>query len=171
MDIFFNIMIIIFAIIGFLIYYYYTQENYKEKVNEEKKLPLNINKTDMEAGEDIGIDEKKTGVDQAEMHEEYRLKERYNQDFIRLMVRDPAYLFAYWEINQEPFYQNSPYLRLSNETENSFDDIEINHYTSNWYLHSRANTRYSLAIGYKKDGVFYSLAVSDSIKTPLESWQ
>lgn len=188
MDIYLNILIIILAIIGFLIFYYYASRREEER---DHRLPLND--LDLEVGRDIGIDEKRLGVEPEEMYnigqeenydspkkreeftehleriiKDYQLQERYGEDFIRLLAKDPNYLFAYWEINDQSFFQNKPYLRLFNEKEDKYSDIEINHDTLSWYLHASANTRYSVAIGYKKEGVFYPLAHSNNITTPLE---
>jgi len=100
--------------------------------------------------------------------EKYQLKNKYGKNYIRLFSRDPNYLFSYWEINHEEYYNNTPYLRLHNEDNNSFNDLEINHYSEEWYIESQPDKEYRVSIGYKKDGVFYPLETSEKVRTPLD---
>ncbi len=100
--------------------------------------------------------------------EEYQLKDKYGKNFIRLFSRDPNHLFSYWEINKQEYYSSSPYLRLSTGENNSYNDIKIDHNSKNWYIDCQADKEYQISIGYKSEGVFYPLATSRKIHTPLD---
>lgn len=172
MDIYLSILVIIFAIIAFLIVYYLT--SHPDDRRKESRLPLN--RLDFEAGEDIGldvdifepvkIDKEKSHKENYQEQEDYPLKEKYNDTYIRLLVRDPEYLYTYWEVEDKAFY-NNPYLRLVKDDDNSKIDIKINDNADSWYLKVEPDTSYRLEIGYKVNEHFYLLASSNSVKTPL----
>lgn len=183
MGIFLNILVILFAVITFLVLYYITS---RDRERQNNHLPLN-NNIDFEVGEEIGVDKKdmKEGNNEnassyneslfsnnettVEHHQqEIWLKEKYGQEYIRLFSRDPNFLFAYWELNNEEYYNHEPCLRLYNESEDVNYDINIDHDSQSWYLHAKANNKYRVMIGYKKDGIFYPIAISNSVQTPLD---
>lgn len=183
MNIYLNILVIMFAVIGFLILYYTTLR--KDRKNQDYQLPFRKRKTEFEVGEEIGVDKKIMKKSEESISEErekkdnssfteeknktiYNLKENYNKNFIRLLNRDPSYLFTYWEINEDKFYKNTPVLRLFNLQENKYNDIKINHHSRNWYLRSLPDSLYKISIGYIKEGVFYPLASSKNVQTPLD---
>lgn len=169
-----NTLIIIFAIIVFLIFYYRTLHPDRKKGSNI----LNKNKLDYEAGEEFNLNseeikkqttEQEENIEERVIHHEEDLKFRYNKTFIRLFPRDPNWLYAYWEVNKEEFYENQPLLRLINETDNNYSDIEINHDHSNWYIGPiKPNNNYKIAIGYLKEGAFFPLAYSKTITTPAD---
>jgi len=175
LGIFLNILVILFSIIIFLFLYYITLQ--KDRKTENYRPPLN--KLDLEAGEELGVDEmyediknkeKEVKLDEREVwsRDEPWLREKYGKNFVRLIARDPNYLFAYWEINNQEFYQNQPVLRLVEEDYNSSVDIQINHDTMSWYLNSQPDKSYSIIIGYLSDGVFHPLVKSNTVRTPLD---
>ncbi|MFW5985069.1 MAG: DUF4912 domain-containing protein [Halanaerobiaceae bacterium] len=98
---------------------------------------------------------------------ENELKNKYDKTYIRLMVRDPGWLYTYWEINIQEYYENKPLLRIIMVDENQHFDQEISHEADEWYI-SRVKPQrlYKIKIGYEKQGVFYPLASSDLVKTP-----
>jgi len=190
-----NILVILVAVIAFLIIYYRTLN--KDRKNQDYHLPFKKIRTDYEAGEENGVDKRtmlgenaeanskeETPSSSANIHdaeetdqnkinnkkdqEEYLLKNKYGRDHIRLFNRDSNYLFTYWEINQEEYYNNTPYLRLHNEENESYTDLEINHYSDQWYLESQPDKEYRVSIGYKKDGEFFPLQTSKKTRTPLD---
>lgn len=174
MGIFLNILVILFSIIIFLFLYYITLK--KDRKTENYRPP--INKLDLEAGEELGVDEMYEDIKNKEKEvklterevmsrDEPWLREKYGKDFVRLIARDPNYLFAYWEINNQEFYQNQPVLRLVEEDYSSVD-IQINHDTMSWYLNSQPDKSYSIIIGYLRDGVFHPLVKSNTVRTPLD---
>jgi hypothetical protein len=179
MGILINFLVIILAIISFFIFYLLTVK--KDQSKYKKKAPLNY--TDYEFAENLSP-EKKVGIEKDENKNTFKeeelkrreefvnkieLKEKYDITMIRLLVRDPNNLYAYWEVNKEDYYHNKPCLRLFSENEEKYYDIQINHQSDNWYISPvKANHNYKLAIGYKKDNIFFPLAYSNSITTPAE---
>jgi len=84
-------------------------------------------------------------------HEEKNyFPERYGKDQIVVMVRDPEWLHAYWEVTatkQSEFTkqfgdiweESSPVLRVyditHSKSEDNYFDIHINNHANNWYIH------------------------------------
>lgn len=104
-------------------------------------------------------------------------------DRLVVMVRDPYWLHAYWELSQrsvsraqvamgQKWHTSVPVLRLQEVAEEGVStflrDIQIHGGVNNWYLdvdHPPCNFR--IEIGYKSaDGDFYSLARSNEVATP-----
>ncbi|MEJ6950288.1 DUF4912 domain-containing protein [Natronospora cellulosivora (SeqCode)] len=183
MGIFLNILVILLAVIAFLFLYNIALK--KDKKSQDYHLSFNKPATDFEFGEDMGVDQEKMEnespissfneekVESKEIStnnhlDELYLKEGYAKDYIRLFSRDPEYLYAYWEINNDEFFQNIPYLRLRNEKNEEEQEVEISHDSKNWYLKAKASNSYRATIGYKKDGIFYPLASSKTVYTPAD---
>ena len=108
---------------------------------------------------------------------------RITKDRLIVMVRDPYWLHAYWELSPrsieraraalaEGWHTALPTLRLfvigEDGTASANRDIEIHGGVSNWYLDVQDPPKtYRLEIGYiSTDGSFYSLARSNSVTTP-----
>ncbi|MHB1033685.1 MAG: DUF4912 domain-containing protein [Pirellulales bacterium] len=111
----------------------------------------------------------------------------YTKDRLIVMVRDPYWLHAYWELTRhgveraaaalgELWHEAKPVLRLlevardgtTNTAETVVRNIEIHGGVSNWYVdvHSPPKT-YRLDIGYlAANGRFYSLVRSNVVSTP-----
>lgn len=174
MDVFLNILIILLAIIIFLVVYYYTSRT----DHKRKDYHLPLNQLELEAGAELGVDTRdmQPKVDRQQgttdisknVTEHYSLPDKYNENFIRLFARDPAYLYTYWEINNQDFYHHQPVIRLFDQSENSYTDLAIDHGARDWYIKCKANNCYQAVIGYKKEGVFYPLSYSNQIRTPLD---
>ncbi|MFW5976608.1 MAG: DUF4912 domain-containing protein [Bacillota bacterium] len=95
------------------------------------------------------------------------LKYKYNKTLVRLISRDPNWLYAYWEVTEPEFYENKPVLRLIVENEKKYYDIDINHEIDNWYIDQvKPKNKYKVALGYKKNDKFIPLTYSNSIITP-----
>ncbi len=109
------------------------------------------------------------------------LPHEYGVTKITLMTRDPETLFAYWEINSETRKKhqlrrgrhNKPLiLRVFEKIEGQSNpvhyDIEVNDYTSSWYLKKRSSaTLVQVALGlYDKSGAFLELCLSNEISIP-----
>jgi hypothetical protein len=115
-----------------------------------------------------------------------RVPSHYGDNKLVLLVRDPWWLFAYWEIedghHQEIARQiardghknRKTVLRVFDVTGaglpkfNSFFDIELNVYSDNWYIDVGVPDREWMAeIGYRtNEGLFYVLARSNRVRTP-----
>jgi len=109
-----------------------------------------------------------------------RMKER-----IVVMVRDPYWLHAYWEIKRrsvervqaamsQDWHTARPFLRLlevhdgSCASERVVRDIEVHGGVSNWYVHvDKSPASYRLELGYMGSaGRFYPLVRSNVVTTP-----
>jgi len=108
----------------------------------------------------------------------YPISDRYNRTKIVLMVRDPHWAFAYWEIDDKthgklPDTDESHQLILRvHETETirhpSFD-IPIQFGDSSWYIYLPNQDRsYVLELGIVSEGRYSCLAKSNPIRTPRE---
>ena len=170
-----NILIIISALIILLSLYFLIMRR-RENENMGNVDDAEI---DMEMSQEIGIDEiPETVQDYHKRYEhpdedynwtENELKYKYNKTLIRLISRDPNWLYAYWEVKESEFYQNKPVLRLFYENKNTYYDIEIDHESDNWYIsHVKPEQKYRIAIGYMKNDNFHSLCESNSIYTPAD---
>ncbi|NLO89133.1 MAG: DUF4912 domain-containing protein [Clostridia bacterium] len=112
--------------------------------------------------------------------------EQYGKDQIVVMVRDPEWLHAYWEITatkQFEFAQqfgdlweeSTPVLRVYDIThsqgENNYFDIPINNHANNWYIHvGKPNHTFFIDLGrILPDGRFYKIARSNYVTTPSNS--
>ncbi|HEX3726869.1 MAG TPA: DUF4912 domain-containing protein [Pirellulales bacterium] len=111
-----------------------------------------------------------------------QIKER-----IVVMVRDPFWLHAYWEIRRQSvervqaamsqeWHTARPYLRLleifdggaTSSSERVVRDIEVHGGVSNWYVHvDNSPSSYRLELGYiGSSGKFYPLVRSNVVSTP-----
>lgn len=90
----------------------------------------------------------------------------YNDNRIVLMVRDPYWLYAYWEISSEPLI-----LRVYDVSDWSFFDINVNGRINNWYINvGRPNTTFCIDIGYLTlEGIFICAARSNIVTTPRDA--
>ncbi|OHB78094.1 MAG: hypothetical protein A2W31_13220 [Planctomycetes bacterium RBG_16_64_10] len=108
---------------------------------------------------------------------------RGKQDRLVLMVRDPYWLHACWELSAagieraraalgQRWHTAVPVLRLSRLGEDGaatlLRDIRIHGGVSNWYLDvQNPSSQFRLEIGYvAQDGGFHRLARSNSVTTP-----
>jgi hypothetical protein len=111
----------------------------------------------------------------------------YGKDRIVVMVRDPFWLHAYWELTHQSvqraeaalgqdWHGAKPILRLcdvsaqdtTSTAESVIRDVEIHGGCNNWYLEVNQPPRsYRVDIGYvSKRGQFYCLARSNVVSTP-----
>jgi hypothetical protein len=120
---------------------------------------------------------------------EEELPEGYGDNRVVLMVRDPYWAYAYWEINsrkveeakrglKSEFDQSRLILRVYDVTGIDFDgtnahsffDIEVPNLLGNWYVNlGRPNRSFCLDIGYRKpDGGIFVLSRSNRITSPRD---
>ncbi|MFA4857938.1 MAG: DUF4912 domain-containing protein [Candidatus Margulisiibacteriota bacterium] len=106
----------------------------------------------------------------------------YGQTQIVLMVRDPFWVFTYWELTQskideikvllgnETFIKSRLILRVYNVDNWDYFDIDLNGMARDWYIKvPLANASYCVEIGYKTpDGKFVACARSNVVTTPLD---
>jgi uncharacterized protein len=133
----------------------------------------------------IRVEESKYKIADAESGEPagselYPIQARYNRTKIVLMVRDPHWAFAYWDIDNQtreklPDKEESCCLILRvHETEslgNTSFDIPIQHGDSSWYIYlPNQDCDYLLELGVISQGRYSCLARSNPIRTPREGF-
>lgn len=113
----------------------------------------------------------------------YALPQGYGETRIIAMVRDPEWIFAYWEISQKTkdefeteygpssWVNSKPALRIEDLTVGSAGDAsfftEINDWANNWYIKvGKEDSTYRVGIGRFVGGDFKLLAVSNQVRTP-----
>ncbi|MDD5496245.1 MAG: DUF4912 domain-containing protein [Candidatus Omnitrophica bacterium] len=119
---------------------------------------------------------------------EFRFPKGYGDNKIVILVRDPWWIFAYWEIRADKEEETvrrirsggdevlKSILRVYDVTDinfdgknaNSFFDVELSGLAANWYINVGSPDRsWIVEIGIvTKKGSFYALARSNSVKTP-----
>ena len=117
------------------------------------------------------------------VQEDRRLPTHYGEDRLVLLVRDPWWIFAYWEVTPERQQQvlrqtegkrYKTVLRVydvsgvSLPKSNSFFDIEINFHADNWYVDvGMPDREWAAEIGFRtEDGRFFALVRSNTVRTP-----
>lgn len=107
----------------------------------------------------------------------------YGDNLICLMIRDPEWIYTYWEIQEsrqnwglgelESSLDQVDYtLRVYDLTENAdyevYFDIKIEACASSWFIKVSPNHTYCIEIGLKRhrDGRFVALAKSNISRTP-----
>ncbi|MBN2184759.1 MAG: DUF4912 domain-containing protein [Candidatus Krumholzibacteriota bacterium] len=111
-----------------------------------------------------------------------KIPDRYEITRIVVMVRDPNWIFAYWEVAGERYRElERTYgknwsrcriiLRVFDRTESrkNYFDIEPGYGTTSWYIRVSAGKRYQAAIGLlDPDGKFVEIAISNIAETPSD---
>lgn len=119
---------------------------------------------------------------------EFKFPQGYGDNKIVLLVRDPWWIFAYWEVRRDREEDvikkieaagDSPDksvlrvydvtdLNFNGKNEHSFFDIDLKSLANNWYINvSAPNRSWVVDIGVvSKKGDFYLLARSNAVKTP-----
>lgn len=121
------------------------------------------------------------------------LPKSYGKDKIILQVRDPWWLYAYWEVQEatwqklrqelgEAFYKSRRTLRVYDVSQINFNgsnahrffDIHINEYAQSWYIDTQGPGRsWCVDLGIiLPDGRFITIVRSNTVSTPLDgpSW-
>ncbi len=122
----------------------------------------------------------------SEPSENLQLPAYYSEDKLVLLIRDPWWLYGYWEVTpgreaevmhqmaSQNLEREKTLLRVYDMTDcqgpisDIFFDIEIHHLNSHWYVDVGVPNREWMAeIGYKaRDGRFFALVRSNHVKTP-----
>ncbi|MDD5614101.1 MAG: DUF4912 domain-containing protein [Candidatus Omnitrophica bacterium] len=122
--------------------------------------------------------------DQEYRKDELSIQHRYGEDTFVLMVRDPWWLFSYWEITLESWNKARAHcatdhkevlrvydvtgLESSKKKFNRYFDIELSPFVENWYINVEESGRsYVAEIGLRDSrGVFYPIIRSNVVMTP-----
>ena len=107
----------------------------------------------------------------------FPLPVRYNETKVVLMIRDPHWAFAYWDIEAQKAQRvrkdanfEQLVLRVHDCGPSSSFDIPIQWEDSSWYIYlPNADCEYGLDLGYLAAGRFKLLARSNTIRTPRET--
>jgi hypothetical protein len=104
----------------------------------------------------------------------------YGIDRIVAMVRDPHWIFSYWEVTIDrlegiekrlggEWQKCRMILRVFDLTDDSYShfDIPLAPDSRNWYINTSPNRRYQIAVGLlTPDGDFIEIARSNTVETP-----
>jgi len=106
---------------------------------------------------------------------------QYGDNLIHLLVRDPYWIYAYWEIREDHQQKTlaslggdwgcvKSVLRVYDVTDpqnTAFYDIELSNMADHWFISSQPNHSYYVEIGLlHADGRFIALARSNMVCTP-----
>ncbi|HHX50856.1 MAG TPA: DUF4912 domain-containing protein [Clostridia bacterium] len=112
------------------------------------------------------------------------LPEKYDTDEVVVMVKDPYWLFAYWEVSEQTqqdfdrqagqpiaWNKSQPVLRVYENTgspEEAQFDVGINDWANRWYIKTgKPRATYFVELGrIFPDGRFFPLAKSNRVTTP-----
>jgi hypothetical protein len=104
----------------------------------------------------------------------------YGGNKIVLMVRDPHWLYSYWEIQEERVndaltenrLSGSPYqtiLRVYTGAEGAYHDMDVEGLANNWYLNvGQPNTDVFVDFGLRVQERFIPLVRSNGVRTPRD---
>ncbi len=111
---------------------------------------------------------------------------RYNESRIVLMVRDPRWAFAYWDLEDQKaasVHQREDFEQLvvrvydvegvefNGLNAHSFFDIPVQFTDSNWYIYLPKEDRsYLLELGYIAAGRYHCLIRSNQVRTPRSTF-
>ncbi len=111
-----------------------------------------------------------------------QLPEQYGDNHIFIMVRDPYWIYAYWEIQKErqevalnqlggDWSAVKSILRVYDTSDRSnrpvFFNIDLSGLAKTWYIEGQPNRSYVVEIGLlHNDGRFIPLAKSNEVTTP-----
>ncbi len=103
----------------------------------------------------------------------YDIPDSYNENRLTLLVQDPYWIHAYWDLSQETKKKlQSENLGLVIRLfygEKQTMDIDVNLNAKNWYINvPLPNVSYRGELGYIQHGVFVSITGSNSITVPRD---
>jgi len=110
--------------------------------------------------------------------ESLEIPANYNVDRILAMVRDPRWIFAYWEVTDATFHElerrfESDWqrcrmiLRVFDRSQDSHFDITLTEGARNWYIQVSPEKRYQIAVGLlTPGGGFFEIILSNMVETP-----
>ncbi len=100
----------------------------------------------------------------------------YNRDILRLMVRDPEWLFVYWELTpaclqklhaRYPSVSNRTWhLKVIDDTFKSESFVAVFLGACNWYVNVSPRRTYRVELGFTHGDDFVSVLSSNSCSTP-----
>ena len=155
--------------------------------NESDFLEKSVN-TDSFTKVNLPSESKKNIQKSISFSDEQELPSHYGTTYLKLLVRDPFWIYAYWEISEtawkslnEKFSSNEisgaqTILRLyevslvdfNGKNANHYFDIGVGAYTNNWHINLwEDNVSYVGEIGIRiQSGEFFALSRSNCVNTP-----
>lgn len=109
--------------------------------------------------------------------------ENYGDNMIHVLIRDPEFIYAFWEIQKDhqelvlselggDWSVVESILRVYDVTvsgEEEYFDIPLRHFEENYFIQVEPNRSYVVEIGLlHQDGRFALLAASDTVTTPRD---
>jgi len=165
----------------------------KPKITKAKAAPPKLTKKEIPGAQEIAVGRAKFSHPEASrVHRglPQELPGAYGRDRMVLMVRDPWWLFTFWEVRPETvdriknelkddFYKAQRVLRVYDVTNinfngnnaNKFFDININEFASSWYIESAAPGRsWCVDLGLRlPNRRFITILRSNIVHSPLDS--
>jgi hypothetical protein len=157
----------------------------KEEIKVKSSQPPLMEKEEIEKTK-FELESPTTLIEPPHPIEEFReLPETYGDTKITALIRDPEWIFIYWEISEETRqkfgipkgkHNKTMAVRIYDVTDIKFDgtnaiswfDVQINDYAISWYLKLPEPGRtYIVDLGfYGDDGLFKTIARSNTINLP-----
>jgi hypothetical protein len=121
---------------------------------------------------------------------EQQIPTDYNDTRMVLMVRDPYWLYTYWNVSSQTkarlaagnrnfeelqlvlrVYDVTNINNIESDGSNYHFDINLNHYTNNWYINvANPNRSYMVDLGYwAENGAFVTIVRSNIVTTPRDN--
>lgn len=111
--------------------------------------------------------------------EELELPKGYGQDRLTALVKDPDWLYAYWEITPrlrfdfekqqgaKAWETSQPVLRVYDQTAATYWDVSIDDFAASWYIEATA-PRHTLFLEYGRyvNDLYYPLLTSNLVTMP-----
>lgn len=166
------------------------KETSVEKVITTNEQEAKVQVTKYDLGERKKVQEQPVSVPVSKVEEVSELPSTYGETKIALLVRDPFWVYTYWEIDsatiesiknelKDRFNNAKKILRVYDVTDIQFDgsnahsyfDIELTLEANNWYIKVPASARsYCVEIGFlTTDNYFKPVARSNIVATPRET--
>jgi hypothetical protein len=110
------------------------------------------------------------------------LPDCYGTQRLYLVARDPYWLFAYWDMGWEQYWDavnashdRKVFLQIYLQDGTRIQQLQINEHARNWYIQvNRPDTTYFAELGYyRHDGGFHVISRSPNATTPRDnlSWK
>lgn len=103
----------------------------------------------------------------------HQLPEKYNEDYLTLLVRDPEWLFAYWEIHNDVISYGSKlairvYNVLNQDMQTEHYDVILDEKATRFHIHvNKPDNKFYVVIGRKmENGDFIPILQSNIVTTP-----
>jgi len=103
----------------------------------------------------------------------------YDRDVLRMLARDPEWVFVYWEVTPQRIRQlQSRFVNLHTKpwkvklVDTSSGEEQVTPIflgASNWYLPARPRTPYRAELGFMDGSLFVKVLVSNEVRTPADT--